>query len=231
MADGTEHKLTIIGSGFAKGCTVATIPVEKNSHFKLFSTNKIELFLTMPILERNANYRIVVTNPDGKADTSGYFIVMPKPLAFARLKSTYAREFFMGKKVRAEFAVSTKALTRLKTRLNYEVNIEGQRFPVERVKDDSTLVAVIEVAEEPTEADVIYKNFSIGEAGKVALWKGVLKVKVPPKLAYMSPSRIVHPIDTLVVLLKGSHLNGVSASVDDPEVDVHVVRVRMSWFA
>lgn len=218
VADGTEHTLKIIGDNFYRGITTHLVPSEGFAKARLISRNQLEVLVNIGVLDRNKSFRLAVHNPDGQADTSGYFTVTAKPLDRARIKTIEQGNIFLSKKTRVIFSVDVRAGSRLYKNRSYEVAVEGNRFPVISVIDDSTCEAILRIDDDDANRLLNQHVFTINEVNMPARWKGVLTSKPAPRLFYMSPLRIIHPVDTLNLVFKGRNLQGVSIYIEDPEV-------------
>lgn len=226
IPDGTEKELQLNGIHLSKDSQISTLPAAKNLRMKHLTTQKIKCYLTLPIQQENQSYRLVVTNPDGQADTSNYFFAMAKPLAPAKARTATNHKLFSGREELIEITVRLKRLERLNSRLSYEINFGTDRFPIDRIKNDSTLIARVHIPQSQDDAPKDYHNFTVKEVGRSARWKGVLITYTQPTITYMSSNRIIHPMDTLQVLLKGTHFSAVKVSLDDPELTVQVLEAE-----
>ncbi len=223
IPDGTEIMLEINGINFVPNSQVSTIPESQIFRTRFISTQKIEFFLSLPIQQDNTAYRLQVTNPDGQSTVSNYFFAMAKPLAPARAVSATKHELFCCREELIEFVARQKRLERLNPKNSYEINFGADRFPIERIKDDSTLIARVTIPNCGSDTPLNYHNFTVKEVGQPAQWKGVLVAKASPIISYMTPNRIIHPLDTLQVMLKGTQLNGVKVAFEDPDVSVEML--------
>ncbi len=223
IPDGTETLIEVNGINFVPGSQVSTIPESQIFRTKFISTQKIELYLTLPIQQENTAYRIQVANPDGQRAVSNYFFAMAKPLAPARAISATKRELFCGREELIEIIVRQRRLERLNPKNSYEINFGADRFPIERIKDDSTLVGWVIIPNCGSDTPLNYHNFTVKEVGQPAQWKGTLVAKAAPVVSYMTPNRIIHPMDTLQVMLKGAQLSGVKVTFDEPDVAVEML--------
>ncbi|MBN2090770.1 hypothetical protein JW964_14250, partial [candidate division KSB1 bacterium] len=223
IPDGAETLLEVNGINFVPGSQVSTIPESQIFRTRFISTQKIELYLTLPIQQENTAYRIQVVNPDGQSAVSNYFFAMAKPLAPARAISATKRELFCGREELIEIVVRQRRLERLNPKNSYEINFGADRFPIERIKDDSTLVGRVIIPNCGSDTPLNYHNFTVKEVGQPAQWKGTLVAKAAPVVSYMTPNRIIHPMDTLQVMLKGAQLSGVKVTFDEPDVAVEML--------
>ena len=226
VADGTEKRLKIQGENFYNGLRAELVPPEAKVSAHVLSKDWIELTFTMPMLEKSGAYRFVLKNPDGQADTSASFTVQTKPIARARIKSIESGVVFTGRSTRLVLAVETLGPWRLYRNRSYEVNIEGERFPVVTVFDDSTCEAQLTVAENKSSAIFRQHVFTINEIDQAPRWRGILTSSPAPLLTYLSENRIIHPMDSLSLILKGHNLDEVHFLIDDPDVSFKVQENR-----
>jgi len=223
IPDGSEYKFEITGTHFSNNAEVSALPPIKNSRATVSTPEKIQLYLTLPVQQDNQSYRVVVTNPDGQADTSNYFFAMAKPLEKASARSATSRELFSGHSALIAVTVKLKRLERLNSRIAYEINFGTDRFPVERLHDDSTLIARVRLPKSPGDSPLNYHHFTVGEMGQTAKWKGILVAKTPPTIGSITGDGIIHPNDTLQVMLKGTYLDGIKIIFEDPEMSCQVL--------
>jgi len=223
IADDSEKKLEINGTNFSSAARVTTIPAFDKIRANLINTQKIDFYLTLPIQQENQAYRVVVTNPDGQTGISNFFFAMAKPLEPARAQSATRQTLFSGNPALIEVTAQQKKFERLSPKLSYEINFGANSFPVERLKNDSTLIARVQVPPAQGDAELNYHNFTVRVADQPVRWKGVLVAQTPPKVNYMTSNRIIHPSDTLQVMIKGSQLGGVNVSLEDPELAIQVL--------
>ncbi len=223
MPDGSEYLLEITGIYFSPNIRVTTLPPVDARRAVLVNPQKINLFLTLPIQQENRPYQVALTNPDGQTALSNYFFAMAKPLARAEVKSVTGRDLFAGQEALLEVTLRQKKLERLNFRSSYEVNFGSGRFPIERFKDDSTVVVRVQIPKASGEAALSEQHFTVNEVGQAPRWKGQISAKTPPTVTYMTSNRILHPLDTLQVLLKGTFLNGSKISLDDPELAIQMI--------
>lgn len=226
VADGSERKIKIVGSNFFPETVAQLVPFEGFTKTKYISSNQLEVFVELPVLESNKSFRLALTNTDGQADTSGYFTVTAKPIGRARVKTVDQGSIFLGKKSRVIFAIDPKSGYRFSPNRSYEIRLEGDRFPVFFVLDDSTCEAIIKLEEEDTNRLLNQHVFSINEVNNPPRWKGSFTAKPAPKLYYMSPLRIIHPVDTLALVFKGKNLDKVSMYIEDPEIVFNITENR-----
>lgn len=223
IADEKEKKLVLTGMNFSEAARVTTIPPTDKIRANYVNSQKINFYLTLPIQQENQAYRVVVTNPDGQADSSNFFFAMAKPLEPARAQSATRYTLFSGHEALIEVVAQQKRYERLSSKFSYELNFGTNSFPVERLKNDSTMVARVQLPPAHGDADLNYHNFTARVVGQPARWKGVLVAQTPPSIHYMTSNRIIHPMDTLLVMIKGNQLNGVSVSLEDPELAIQVL--------
>lgn len=226
VADGQQKEFEIQGNGFSKGIQASIIPPDGYVHNSYVSVNKVKISLTLPSLEQSKSYRLVLTNPDGQADTSAYFSARTTPLSAAKAEPIEQKSFFRGKKLHAMFTVDTRDGWRLNRQRSYEVNIEGDRFPVVRVVNDSTCEAIIKLSDGDLGSALNQHLFTINEVDRAARWRGMIKSRPAPRIYYVSPVRSIHPSDSLSLVIKGKYLEGASVLIDDPEVTFQTIENR-----
>lgn len=236
VAEGTEYLIRIRGLRFSKYCQVSTLPAEANCRSEFVHSREIKFYLTLPILQENKGYRLVVINPDGQADTASTFFAMAKPLAHARAISASNKELFAGQEARIEVALRLKKFESLSSKIGYEISFGSSRFPIEQIKNDSTIIAQVQLPPSNVDLPESFYNFTANPVGQSPRWKGSVRAKSPPKITYMTPNRILHPLDTLQVMIKGSYLNQTSIVLEDPELAAQVLeasddRVRFNIIA
>ena len=214
IADGEEKSFTLNGVNLHSGLEMDLLPPEGTVRALALSGTEVKVLLNFPVLEKDRSYRLVLRNPDGGADTSRYFIARSMPLAEAKIEG---QAIFTGVRTGVVVKVESGRGRRLQRGRFYEINVEGDRFPVARVIDDSTCEAIINVRERPgTLTD--QRTFSVNEVGQSARWKGTFRSRPSPVVDFMSGIRTLHPADTLKLVLRGRNLAGISLSVRDPEV-------------
>ncbi len=226
VADGKEKELTLLGENFYKGIRGSILPPNGFITVNYESSSRVKVLLNIPILESSQSYRIVLTNPDGQSDTTAYFTVKNPPLSRAWVRRVEGGEIFLDKTTRVVLAVETLGKRRLSARKSWEINIEGERFPITNVINDSLCEAVIKVPSDPSRALLNQYVFTINEVGRSAWWKGMLKTRPAPQITYMSENRILHPSDTLELILKGKNFDNASLNIEDPEVNFHIIERR-----
>jgi len=226
IADGREKEFDIIGRHFAKGLSAALLPADGFVNAVYNSANKVHVSIALPTLEQSTSYRLVIANADGQADTSAYFIARTTPLSAARAQAIDQKSIFRDKKMNVLFLVDTRDGWRLSRQKSYEVNIEGDRFPIIRVVNDSTCEAVIKLNDGDGGSMLNQHLFTINEVDRPARWRGMLKSRSAPKIYYLSPNRIIHPSDTLSLVIKGKNLQNASVVIEDPEVTFHILENR-----
>lgn len=226
VADGQPKTLELQGIGFSRGIAAKLIPQEGFVQTQYLSANKIQIDLTLPMLEQSKSYRIAVTNPDGQADTSAYFIARTTPLSSAKALPIDQQSIFRSKKVHVMFVVDTRDGWRLSRQQSYEVNIEGDRFPIVRVVNDSTAEAIIKLNDGEINSALNQHLFTINQVDRPARWRGIIKSRPAPQIYYISHNRILHPTDSLSLVIKGRHLHHASLFIEDPEVTFDVKENR-----
>lgn len=226
VADGHIKHITLRGKHFSPGVEVTLLPQQGFVHTEYVSPAKINLDVNLPMLERSKSYRFVVRNPDGRADTTSYFTARTTPLSPARAEPIEHSTIFRGKRVYTLFTVETGDGWRLSSQNSYEITIDGDRFPVIRVVSDSTCEAIIKLEDEDTPSILNQHIFTINQIDRPARWRGVIKSKPSPKIYYMSENRVIHPVDTLDIVLKGQHLDDAIVFIDDPDVTFNVQENR-----
>ncbi len=226
IADGTEKQFSIHGDNFYRGIKASLLPADGVARVEFNSSNQITAYLSLPILESSQSYRLIVTNPDGQADTTGFFNVRSKPLGRARVKTIDNGSIFYGKKARVVFALEPQSGWRLDKKNYYEVNIEGNHFPVASVLDDSTCEAVIFLHKDDSVSLLNRHVFTINQVDSPPRWKGTLVALPAPEISYMSSLRTIHAVDTLLLVLKGKNLKNVSLYIEDPEVIFKITENR-----
>lgn len=226
VADGTEKKVQILGEGFYNGLQVLLHPQAGLVKARFVSSSQADAYLNVPITETSKSYRLVVINPDGRADTSGYFTIRAKPLSLSRIRSVEGGCIFVGKKARVIIGVDTQYDLRLSKRKTYEVSIENEKFPVTQVIDDSTCEAMIKIPDDASQSILNQHTFLINEIDLPPKWKGTLTCKPAPMLTYLSTNRILHPVDTLNLVIKGKNLTNAVLALDDPAVSFRILENR-----
>ncbi|NOY60041.1 MAG: hypothetical protein GXO75_14090 [Calditrichaeota bacterium] len=226
IADGLEKEFTIRGDHFYRGIRASLLPADGVARAEYHSSNQIKVYLNLPILERSQSYRLVLTNPDGQADTTSFFTVRSKPLGRARVKTIDKGSIFYGKKARVVFALDAQSGWRLVKKSFYEVNIEGNRFPVISVIDDSTCEAIILLHKDDSASLLNRHVFTINRVDSPPRWKGTLIARPAPEISYLSPLRTIHAVDTLLLVLKGKNFKNVSLYIEDPEVTFKITENR-----
>ncbi len=226
VADGREQQFDLIGTGFARGVKASLLPADGFVNSKFISSNKLRISVTLPILEQSKSYRLIVKNADGQADTSAYFIARTTPLSSARAAPIDQKSIFRGKKVHVLFTVDTRDGWRLSRQRSYEVNVEGDRFPIIRVVNDSTCEAILKLSDGDGTSALNQHLFTINEVDRPARWRGMLKSRPAPKVYYLSRNRILHPTDSLSLVIKGKNLRGASVVIEEPEVVFQIVENR-----
>jgi hypothetical protein len=227
VADGNEKVIRVNGQNFQPGLQAELIPPQASvSDVRVLDRQQIEVALRMPVLENSASFRLALTNPDGKSDTTRYFTVRSLPVSRARVKTVQDDAIFLNKKVRVAFVVETTANRKLYPDRDYQVRIEGQRFPVVHVIDDSTFESIIQIPQKQQTTLLNQHVFTVHQVDHSASWKGVLYSKEPPEITYVSLKRTLHPIDTLQLVIKGHHLQNVALQLDEPDVRFDIIENR-----
>lgn len=226
VADGREKQFELIGRGFAKGLQASLLPADGFVNANYISANKVGISIALPTLEQSKSYRLVITNADGQADTSAYFIVRTTPLSAAKAMAIDQKSIFRDKKMNVMFIVDTRDGWRLSRQRSYEVNIEGDRFPIIRVVNDSTCEAVIKLNDGESNSALNQHLFTINQVDRSARWRGMLKSRPAPNIFYLSQNRIIHPTDTLSLVIKGKNLLEASVVIEDPEVTFQILENR-----
>ena len=218
VADGHIKHITLRGEHFSPGVEVSLLPQQGFVHSEYVSPAEIDVDVNLPMLERSKSFRFVVCNPDGRADTTAYFTARTTPLSPAKASPIEHSTVFRGKRVHMLFTVETDDGWRFSYQNSYEITIDGDRFPVIRVVNDSTCEAIIKLEKEDTPSILNQHIFTINQIDRPARWRGVIKSKPSPKIYYMSENRVIHPVDTLDIVLKGQHLDDAVVLIDDPDV-------------
>jgi hypothetical protein len=226
FADGKDRKLRINGDNFYKGLQAALIPPEGVAAAEVISVNAVDVTVTLPILDHPTSYRLVVTNADGQSDTSNYFIGQAMPLSSARVRNIEDGALFLNRKTRVVFGVDVAGNRRLARSKSYELKIDDDRFPVTQVLDDSTCEVDLLLTLKQNKTFLDRQTFTLAEAANPPSWKGVLECKRPPAIQSISGQRILHPLDTLALVIKGSQLEKAVLSIDDPDVHFKVIEDR-----
>ncbi|OPZ71181.1 MAG: hypothetical protein BWY83_01273 [bacterium ADurb.Bin478] len=217
-ADSRERKVRLNGQNFYKGLRAGLTPDEGNVSVEAITANYLDLAVSLPALDKNQPYRLVVVNADGQADTSNFFIGQAMPLSSGLL--------FLDRKTRLVIAVDAAGNRRLQRHRSYELNIESNRFPVTQVIDDSTCEVELVLHDKPENTFLDRRTFTLSEAGSAPSWKGMLQVQQPPVITFVSPQRVLHPLDTLNLVIKGSRLAQVDLNLDEAEVVFKVMEKR-----
>ena len=226
IADGSEHIIPVSGNNFYNGIIARLLPDDGYCKVKIKSQNQLDVIVDLPVLDNSKSYKLLLINKDNQADTSGFFTVRGKPLGRARIKTIDQGSIFLGKKNRVVLAIDPQSGYLFIKNRSYEVKIEGNRFPVTSVIDDSTCETVIRLEEEESVSILNQHVFTINEIDYPARWKGTLSSRPSPKLNYMSPLRIIHPVDSLSLVFKGKNLQNVSMYIEDPEVVFKITENR-----
>lgn len=225
-ADSRERKLRLNGQNFYKGLHASLTPDEGNVSVEAITANYLDLTVSLPALDKNRPYRLVVVNADGQADTSNFFIGQAMPLSAARVQRIDDGLLFLDRKTRLVITVDATGNRRLQRQRSYELNIESDRFPVTQVIDDSTCEVELLLHDKPEKTFLDRRTFTLSEAGSAPSWKGVLQVLQPPLITFVSPQRVLHPLDTLNLVIKGSRLAQADLNLEEAEVVFKVIEKR-----
>ncbi|MCK5737813.1 hypothetical protein KAH55_01475, partial [bacterium] len=220
--DGREIVLELRGVNFSKFADVRTEPACPNCRATVISTEKINLFLTLPVLQENKNYQILINNPDGQQAVKG-FTALAKRLDSAHAVSATKRALFSGQEALIAVALTLKRYERLNPNAGYELIMGGGAFRASQTRNDSTLIFQVRIPQAPLDTENTMHPFSVRVAGKAARWGGMLAAVTAPKVTGISENMIIHPTDTLQVILKGAYLENVVASFEDPELSIQVL--------
>ena len=226
MADGRERKVRLLGENFFNGIQVSLLPNEGSVAMESISANSLEIGVNLAVLDKNQTFRVVVANADGQADTSNFFIGQAMPLSAVRVQRIEDGVLFLNRKTRLVLAVQVAANRRLHANRSYEISVDTDRFPVTRVIDDSTCEAELLLQEQAEKTFLDRRAFTVSESGSAPSWKGILEVRQPPQITYVSSRRVFHPLDTLGLIIKGSRLAGAELSLDEPEVSFKILDSR-----
>jgi len=226
FADGKERKIRLSGNHFYKGLSAALEPADGVVAVEVGSVNSVEATITLPVLDHPTSYRLILTNADGQADTSNYFIGQAMPMSFARVRSIEDGVLFMNRKTRVVLGVDVAGNRKLARSKSYELRIDDDRFPITQVLDDSTCEVDLLLTLKQNQTFLDRRTFTISETANPPSWKGVLECKRPPFIQSVSGQRILHPNDTLALVIKGSQLEKAVLSIDDPDVHFKVIEDR-----
>jgi hypothetical protein len=226
FADGKERKIRVNGDNLYKGLQASLLPAEGVAAVEVLSVNTVDATITLPVLDHPTSYRLVVANADGQADTSNYFIGQAMPLSSARVRNIEDGVLFLNRKTRVVLGVDVAGNRRLARSKSYELKIDDDRFPVTQVLDDSTCEVDLLLTLKQNKSFLDRQTFTLAEAANPPSWKGVLESKRPPAIQSISGQRILHPLDTLALVIKGSQLEKAVLNVDDPDVHFKVLEDR-----
>ncbi|HOX84471.1 MAG TPA: hypothetical protein PKW76_09645 [bacterium] len=226
VADGNEQTARLRGSGFFPGLEVELLPDEGSARVRLISSEEIEVGINLPMLLQSQSYRLVVRNGDGKADTTAAFSVGALPLPGCRVKSVENGVLYFDTGARVAFVAQVRNRLRLDPRNSYELRIGDARFPVTAVVDDSTFEAPILLPRDSGSTLIRERIFTVHQLEGPALWKGFVRAEMPPRLDYFSPERILQPLDTLQVVVKGQYLDKAQLVFSDPAISVKILENR-----
>jgi len=218
VADGSIQTVQLKGAHFSRGIDVKLIPPEGLVYTKYISSNEIQADINLPVLEQTRSYRLALVNPDGKADTTGSFTVRNVPLSLAKMYPLDQKKIYLGKKVHTLVKVDTRNGYRLSPHKTYDIQIAGNSFPVIRVVNDSTCEAPIKIYKETAQGFFHQHVFTVNESGLPPRWRGMVQSYPAPEITYVSQNRIIHPSDTLLLVIKGKNLKDAGIVIDDPEV-------------
>ncbi len=225
-ADGLEKRVQISGKNFHKGLKVKLLPGDENIKAMCISNEQLELFVKTPVQENDKSYRIVVINPDAQADTSGYFTVKAKPLSPARITSVSGKGIFINKESHVIITINAQNNLKFDKTKSYEINIGTQKYPVTFVIDDTTCEAVITLKGNSPLAMLNRHVFTINEVNAPPKWKGLVYSQPSPVINFSSSYKILHPVDTLQLVVKGENLENVIIFVKEPEVSFQITENR-----
>ncbi len=226
IADGQDHRIQIRGDYFQSGLTALLLPQDGIARVQNRSTNEVDLLVNIPVLENTKSYKLVIQNPDGLSDTTGYFTAKTPPLNKAYARSLNDQPVFLDKETRIVFTVQTYANKRLNKQTAYEINIDGEKFTVNSVINDSTCEAVIKLSQKSPYTLLNQHVFTISPVNAAPRWKGLLFSKPAPELTYMSPENVLHPQDTLSFVFKGKNLDDIIMFITDPEITFKIQENR-----
>ncbi|MBN1540726.1 hypothetical protein JW992_01175 [candidate division KSB1 bacterium] len=226
IADGNERVFNLQGSGFFPGMQAHLLPDEGRVRIQKIERNEIRISLHLPVRYESRAFRLVVRNADGRADTTAAFSVGALPLPTCRIKSVENGMLFFDTPARVAFVVEIRNQQRLDRRTAYELRVGEARFPVSTVVNDSTFEALIDLPHDEGSSLIRERVFTLHPLQQPAAWKGVFKAKIPPQIDYFSPIRILHPLDTLEVVLKGRYLHDVQLVFSDPALSVRILENR-----
>ncbi|MDZ7315619.1 MAG: hypothetical protein ONA69_07900 [candidate division KSB1 bacterium] len=225
-ADGKSRTLLLEGSDFALGvkAKLTGMPVDLRS--RRISADKLEIRFSLPLLEEAVRCRLIVENPDGQSDTSNIFLVLPTPLAPARAEPVDQSLLFAGRPTRLLITAAVDRNRRLQKSKTYEIVIDSQRFPVQVVTSDSTCEAEIEVPISLENRLQRQHVFTLQETGRPPQWRGVFSSRLPPRIDSISSNLILHPGDSLTIMVKGARLKDMLLGIADPEVTFQILEQR-----
>ncbi len=226
VADGRERKIRLNGENFFKGAQVRLWPMLQELVSETMGSTAIETVLSLPVSDLNQTFRLIVENADGQADTSNFFIGQTMPLSLARVQRIEAGLLFVNHKTRLILQLETAANRRLHSRRSYEVVIGSDRFPLTRILDDSTAEVELLLRDHGERDFLNQRSFTVNETNNAPLWKGVLETHQPPQITFMSGQRILHPLDTLNLIIKGEHLAKADIYIDETDVGFKILERR-----
>jgi hypothetical protein len=225
IADGSQHHLTLEGDSFDPDMTISLLPSDGFARVRVSSLSQAKISFELPVLEKSRFYRFVLTNPDGQSDTTRTFFARAVPSSNARVRFIEDGTLFIDNPTRVAFRVEVRGSRKLYPHRNYFLEIADKQFDVS-VINDSTFESVVHIpfdSERPVTNQFV---FSVRQKGRPPQWRGVLNAESPPRIDYVSPNRVIHPGDTLRIVLKGRNLEDISAYIDDPAVQFSVLENR-----
>ncbi|MDZ7723414.1 MAG: hypothetical protein U5R06_11570 [candidate division KSB1 bacterium] len=225
-ADGTVRNITLHGTRFRPGIQARLLPRQGMVQVETSTPQSVNLSLHLPVMEQSKSFQLVLINPDGQADTTSYFTVRTPPLSHARISPLNVETIFPGKRIHVLVHVDTRAGRTLNPGTAYDINIEGDRFPVLRVVNDSTCEAVIQISSDQTALLWDQHVFTVQPADAAPQWRGTIKSQATPKITYTSPNRTLHPNDTLTMVIKGKHLSDAIVLIEEPDIVFDITENR-----
>ncbi len=225
IADGSQHRFILEGDSFDPAMTVSLLPSNGFARVRVSSLSQATVSFELPVLEKSRFYRFVLTNPDGQSDTTRTFFARAVPSSNARVRFIEDGTLFIDTPTRVAFRVEVRGSRKLYPHRNYFLDVADKQFDVS-VINDSTFESVLRI---PFDSDRPVTNqfvFSVHQRGRPPQWRGVLNAESPPRVDYVSPNRVIHPGDTLRIVLKGQDLEDISTYIDDPAVQFSVLENR-----
>ena len=224
-ADGRQQVIELQGKGFMRGLEVELEPNDGIVTGRLIAEDKLDVRLTLPMLEQSKSYRLIVRNKDGQADTSAAFIARAVPLSSARVVPLDHQTVFSGRKERLLITVDTREGRHLSRSHSYEVLLDGDPFPMTRVINDSTGEAEVWIKSDGNPLPNQHL-FTVNQTDKPPQWRGTFSSRRPPTIDYISQNRVLHPADSLGLVIKGKNLKNASVIIEEPEVSFRVIENR-----